>query len=54
MQTLEPTVEALSSRVTKLEAQNRRLKKAGIVSLVLVVAVFAMGQALANRTLEGQ
>ena len=52
MQTLEPTLEALANRVSKLEAQNRRLKKAGIASVVVAAAVFAMGQAPAKKVIE--
>jgi hypothetical protein len=44
MQTSESSLEALANRVAKLEAQNRRLKKAGIAALFISVAVVTMGQ----------
>jgi hypothetical protein len=52
MHTPESSLEALANRVATLELQNRRLKKAGIASLVLIAAVIAMGQVQASRTLE--
>jgi hypothetical protein len=52
MPTSESSLEALENRVAKLEAQNRRLKKAGIASLLLAVAVITMGQAKSDRTIE--
>jgi len=52
MQTPESSLEALANRVAKLEAQNRRLKKAGIASLIAAVAVIAMGQAPAKKVIE--
>src|SRR5260370_31758728 len=45
MQNLEPTLEALATRVAKLEAQNHRLKKLAISALLVATAVVTMGQA---------
>ena len=45
MPTPESSLEALASRVAKLEAQNRRLKKTGIALLIVAVAMITMGQA---------
>jgi hypothetical protein len=50
--TPEPTLEALANRVAKLEAQNRRLKRAGIASLVIVSSIIAMGQASTRKVIE--
>lgn len=52
MQTPEFSLEALASRVAKLEMQNRRLKKVGIASLIVATAVIAMGQAPAKKVIE--
>jgi hypothetical protein len=52
MQIPETCLEALAYRVAKLEAQNRRIKKAGIASLIVAAAVFAMGQAQTNEVIE--
>ena len=52
MQTPESSLEALANRVAKLEAQNRRLKKAGIASFIVAAAVIAMGQAPAKKVIE--
>jgi len=52
MQKPESNFEALAGRVAKLEEQNRRLKKAGITSCILVAAVFAMGQAPSKQIIE--
>jgi hypothetical protein len=45
MQNLDRTLEALATRVAKLEAQNRRLKRVAISVLLVVTAVVTMGQA---------
>lgn len=52
MQSHDPTVQALAERVGKLEAQNRRLRKAAITALVAASAVAVMGQARTSRVLE--
>jgi len=44
--------QALTERVEKLERQNRRLKQAGAVALIISAAVLLMGQASPNRTVE--
>jgi hypothetical protein len=49
MPTPESSLQALASRVAKLEAQNRRLKKAGIASFIIATAIIVMGQAPAKR-----
>jgi hypothetical protein len=52
MQIPESTLEALTDRVAKLEAQNRRLKKAGIASFIVAAAIIAMGQAPEKKVIE--
>jgi hypothetical protein len=51
MQAPESSLEALSTRVAKLEAQNRYLKKTGIALSILAGAVIAMGQAPTKRVI---
>jgi len=41
-----PTMEALAQRLEKVEQQNRRLKRVGVVVLALAVAGIIMGQAM--------
>lgn len=52
MQPLESSIVALANRVAKLEAQNRRLKKLGIASLVVVAAVITMGQVTVKKVIR--
>jgi len=52
MPTPESSQESLAIRVAKLEAQNRRLKKAGIAALFIAMAVLTMGQAKPDRTID--
>ena len=47
-----PDWTAVVERLEKLEKQNRRLKQAGAVALILAAAVLLMGQASPNRTVE--
>lgn len=54
MQSHDPTVQALTERVAKLEAQNRRFRKAVTVALVAASAVAVMGQVPTSRTLEAK
>jgi len=52
LQTPESSLEALANQVAKLEAQNHCLKKAGMASFVVAVAIIAMGQAPAKKVIE--
>jgi len=52
MPTPESSQESLAIRVAKLEAQNRRLKKARIAALFIAMAVLTMGQAKPDRTID--
>jgi len=45
-------VQGLANRVEKLERQNRRMKQAGTIILILAAAVVLMGQAPGTRTVE--
>lgn len=47
-----PDWTAVVERLEKLERQNRRMKQAGAVALLLATAVLLMGQASPNRTVE--
>jgi len=52
MRDLESDLESLSSRILKLEANNRRLKKAGIALLLVALGVSAMAQAPPKKAIE--
>ena len=52
MATPESSLEALESRVAKLETQNRRLKRAGIALLFVASAAVTMGQTPARKVIE--
>jgi len=52
MQPHDATIQALTERVAKLEAQNLRYRKAGIAALVVASAMALMGQARTSRVLE--
>jgi hypothetical protein len=52
MQPHDPSLHALAERVAKLEAQNRRLKQAGIAALVLASAAVLTGQTRTSRVLS--
>ena len=47
-----PNWTAVVERLEKLERQNRRLKQAGAVALILAAAVLLMGQVPSHRTVE--
>ena len=47
-----PDLQAIVERLEKLEAQNRRMKQAGAVALILAVAMVVMGQGPTSRTVE--
>ena len=42
----------ITEHLEKLERQNRRMKQAGVVALIIAAAVLLMGQASPNRTVE--
>jgi len=52
MHTREPNLQALAERVTKLEAQNRRLKQGGIAVLVFASTLMFMAEAQPDRVIE--
>jgi len=52
MQTPEASLAALTKRVAKLEAQNHRLKRAGIGAIIVATVVIAMGQGPAKKVIE--
>jgi hypothetical protein len=50
-----PDLHAVLDRITKLEAQNRRLRRGGVAILVLLSAVILMGQAApSSRVVEAE
>lgn len=49
----EPTLDVLTKRIDRLERENRRLKRVGVVVLVGLAAIGLMGQA-AGRTVEAE
>ncbi len=46
---VEPTIETLARRLERVERENRRLKRAGVVALVGIAAVVLMGQAMGGK-----
>lgn len=44
----ELTMETLARRLDRVERENRRLKRAGVVALAVIAAVVLMGQAIGN------
>ena len=46
---VEPTMEALVKRLNRLERENRRLKRAGVIALAVMTAVVLMGKATAGK-----
>jgi hypothetical protein len=49
-----PELEAIRQRLEKLERENRRLKRAGSVGLLVVAAGFLMAQGKYNRRIEAE
>ncbi len=45
----EPTIETLTRRLDKVERENRRMKQAGVVALVVIAAVVLMEQAMGGK-----
>jgi hypothetical protein len=52
MHTPESSLEALAKRLAKLEAQNRKLKKAVIAVIIVATAVVTIGQAPTKKVIE--
>lgn len=50
----EPTIETLARRLDRVERENRRLKKAGVVALAVIAAVVLMGQVKAKKVVEAE
>ena len=47
-------LSAIKSRLERVENENRKLKTAGVVALIMSGTIFLMGQTQTNRTLEVQ
>jgi hypothetical protein len=45
----EPTMETLARRLDRVERENRRLKRTGVVALAVIAAVMLMGQATESK-----
>jgi len=45
----EPTMETLARRLDRVERENRRLKRSGVVALAVIAAVGLMGQATKGK-----
>ncbi|MFQ5852935.1 MAG: hypothetical protein ACE5JU_20435 [Candidatus Binatia bacterium] len=50
----EPTMETLARRLDRVERENRRLKRAGVVALAVIGAVVLMGQATGSKVVEAE
>jgi hypothetical protein len=49
-----PGLGAIVSRLERVERENRRLRQAGLVALLVAVAVVLMGQGRPRRTVEAE
>lgn len=49
-----PTMETLERRLEGVERENRRLKRAGALALVLIVAMVLMGHVLDEKVVEAE
>ena len=54
MGTQSPEIDEVVERLDRLENQNLRMRRAGAAALVLVAAVFLLGQAAPTRTVEAE
>ncbi len=50
----EPTMEALARRLDRVERENRRLKRSGVVALAVIAAIVLMGQAASKLAPPGK
>ncbi len=50
----EPTMETLARRLDRVERENRRLKRAGIVAVAGIAAIVLMGQAASKLAPPGK
>jgi hypothetical protein len=48
----EPTMDTLARRLDRVERENRRMKRVGMVALAVMVAVVLMGQATTSKVAE--
>ncbi len=51
---MESDIEGLMQRIGRLERDNRRLKRIGVVTSLAVVTALCMGQARTSRTLDAE
>jgi hypothetical protein len=52
MTSQETVIETVLERLTKLERQNRRLKRTGVAALIVAASLTFMGQASRPKTVE--
>ena len=50
----EPTMETLARRLDKVERENQRLKRSGVVALAVIAAIVLMGQAASKLAPPGK
>jgi hypothetical protein len=50
----EPTIETLARRLDRVERENRRLKRSGVVALAVIAAIVLMGQAASKLAPPGK
>ncbi len=50
----EPTMETLAGRMDRVERENRRLKRSGVVALAVIAAIVLMGQAASKLAPPGK
>jgi len=50
----EPTMETLAGRLDRVERENRRLKRSGVVALAVIAAIVLMGQAASKLAPPGK
>ncbi len=50
----EPTIDTLARRLDRVERENRRLKRAGVLALTVIAAMVLMGQAASKLAPPGK
>ena len=51
---IEPTMETLARRLDRVERENGRLKRSGVVALAVIAAIVLMGQAASKLAPPGK
>ncbi len=50
----EPTMETLARRLDRVERENRRLKRAGVMAVAVMAALVLMGHATSNNVVKAE